>query len=127
MFTKKKEKELNDEISSLKHELTELRQIVKTQELMRLRAENTQLKEKDALASKVRFKLRSVAYCEETNSILVKYELPQISIRIDGDGNIVKNDFFYSVNKLRMISFDDMKKIQAVIDDVKRTQNENKR
>lgn len=119
MFTKKKEEALNSEIARLRHELSELKEIVKTQELIRLRAENARLKEIEQLTEKVKFKLKSVAYIEEENKILIKYEIPNIKLELDNDNNPVKNDFFYSVNKLQLISFDDMKKIQTVINEVK--------
>lgn len=119
MFTKKKEEALNSEIACLKHELTELKEIVKTQELIKLRAENARLKEIEQLVGKVRFKVKSVAYAEEENKVLVKYEIPNIKLDLDSENNPIKNDFFYSVNKLQLISFEDMKKIQVVLSEIK--------
>ncbi len=119
MFTKKKEEALNSEIACLKHELAELKEIVKTQELIKLRAENARLKEIEQLVGKVRFKIKSVAYVEEENKILVKYEIPNIKVDLDSENNPIKNDFFYSVNKLQLIPFEDMKKIQVVISEIK--------
>lgn len=119
MFTKKKEEAYNNKISVLEHEIADLRQIVKTQELVRLRNENARLKEKEKLISQVKFKLKDVAYVAEDDFILVKYEIPNTRVHIDQDGNVIKNDFFYAINKLQLISFEDMKKIQNVIDALK--------
>ncbi len=120
MFTKKKEEKLKAEIATLSHELKELKEIVKTQELLRLRAENARLKEKEQLISNVRFRLKSVAYLEDENKILVKYDFPNIKIDLDNDNNPVKNDLFYSINMLQLISLDDMKRIQSVINEIKK-------
>ena len=119
MFTKKQKQQYDNEIALLKHEIEDLRQIIKTQELIKLRAENAKLKEKEILIGKVRFKLKSVAYLENENFILVKYEIPPVKVPVDENGKVKNNDFFYAVNKLQMISFDDMKKISAVIDNIK--------
>lgn len=119
MFTKKQKQAYDNEIALLKHEIEDLRQIIKTQELIKLRAENAKLKEKEILIGKVRFKLKSVAYLENDGIILVKYEIPPVKVPVNEEGKVQNNDFFYAVNKLQMISFDDMKKISAVIDNIK--------
>lgn len=119
MFTKKTKQAYDNEIALLKHEIEDLRQIIKTQELIKLRAENAKLKEKEILIGKVRFKLKSVAYLENDGIILVKYEIPPVKVPVNEEGKVQNNDFFYAVNKLQMISFDDMKKISAVIDNIK--------
>ena len=123
MFITKKEKQkYTDEIAKLRHEIAELTQIVKTQELIKLRAENARLKEKEQLINKIRFKLKSVAYLDLEGEILVKYEIPPVKVPVDGSGNVLKNDFFYAVNKLQLLSFDDMKKISAVVDNIKKSE-----
>ena len=119
MFGKTKE-ELKSKIASLSHELAELKEIVKTQELIRLRAENTRLKEKEQLISKIQLRVKSVSYIEEENKVLVKYDIPNIKINLDSENSPVKNDMFYAINFLQLIPFDDMKKIQAVFDEIKK-------
>lgn len=120
MFFGKKEKEKYDnEIALLRHEVEDLRQIIKTQELIKLRNENALLKEKEQLINKIKFKLKDVGYIEEENAILVKYKIPDVKILVNEEGEPLKNDFFYAVNKLQLISFEDMKKISALIDNIK--------
>lgn len=121
-ISKKKKEQLDNEISALKHEIADLRQIIKTQELMHLRAENARLKEKEQLISKIRFKLKSVAYLEEEGIILAKYEIPPVKVRVNEAGEIVKNDFFYAINKLQLLSLEDLKKISVVVDNIKKPQ-----
>ena len=121
MFFGKKEREKYDnEIARLRHEIADLTQIVKTQELIKLRAENAKLKEKEQLISKIRFKLKDVAYLEEEGIVLVKYTIPNAKVPVNDKGELLKNDFFYAVNKLQLISFEDMKKISAVVDNIKK-------
>ena len=119
-FTKKQKEAYDQKMAELKLELEDLKHIVKTQELMRLRAENARLKEKEELINKIRFKLKSVSYLEEEDKILCKYEIPPILVSIDSERNPIKNDMFFAINKLQIISFDDMKKIQNVIDNLKK-------
>ena len=120
MFTKKTKEAYDNKIALLTHELEDLRQIVKTQELLRLRAENERLKEKEQLINKIRFKLKTVAYLEEDQVILVKYEIPNVKVPVDEEGNVKKNDLFYAINKLQLLSMEDMKKISAVVDNIKK-------
>ena len=121
MFFGKKQKEKYDnEIARLRHEIADLTQIIKTQELIKLRAENAKLKEKEQLISKIRFQLKDVAYLEEDGIVLVKYVIPNVKVPVNDKGEILKNDFFYAVNKLQLISFEDMKKISAVVDNIKK-------
>ena len=119
-FTKKQKEKYEQEIANLRHEVAELSQIIKTQELLRLRAENERLKEKETLISKVKFRLKDVAYLDEEDCVLVKYEIPYAKVYFEANGQVKKNDFFYAINRLQLLSFDDMKKIQKVIDNVKK-------
>ena len=122
-FTKKKEKEYLDKIDVLSHKVEDLTQIVKTQELLKLRAENARLKEKERSIGFVHLKLKDVAYIEETNSVLVKYDPFSLNISFNDKGGIVRNDMFCAINELRLLSYEDMKKIQTVLDKSKALQN----
>lgn len=122
-FTKKKEQKYLDKISILEHKVEDLTQIIKTQELLKLRAENARLLEKEKNISKVHLKLKDIAYVEEENVILVKYEPFSLKIMFNDKGGIIKNETFYAINDLRLLSFEDMKKIQAVLDKTKSLQN----
>ena len=119
-FTKKKEEKYQKEIAELKHEIAELSQIIKTQELIRLREENARLREREELLKYVHIQLKDVAYVEEEGFILVKYAISNQKVFVDGEGKIAKNNFFFAVNKLQLISLDDMKKIQKVVDYAKK-------
>lgn len=124
-FTKSKEKKYIEEMSALKHEIEDLKQIIKTQELIKLRAENARLLEKEKNINLVHLKLKDIAYVEEENIILVKYEPFSLKIMFNDKGGIVRNDTFCAINELRLLSFDDMKKVQAVIDNTKKLQSKN--
>lgn len=121
MFISKKEKErYENEIAALRHEVADLTNIVKTQELIKLRTENARLKEKEELICKVRFRLKDVAYLKEEGFILVKYDVPFVKVPVNDDGEVQKNELFYAINKLQLLSLDDLKKISAVVDNIKR-------
>lgn len=119
MFGKKEREKYDTEIARLKHEIEDLKQIIKTQELIKLREENARLKEKEQLISKIKFRLKDVAFLAEEGIVLVKYNIPNVKVPVSTEGKVLKNDFFYAVNKLQLIPFEDMKKISAVIDNIK--------
>ena len=54
----------------------------------------------------------------------VNYEMPVQEIRFDDDNNIVENKMFKAINMLNLISFEDMRKIQVLLEEA---QNENKK
>ena len=122
LFTKKKEQKYNEQIAALKHQISELKEIVVTQELKKLRADNARYKEMEQDISKVKLRLKDVYYSPEEGHILVKYEPMFVTVPVDADGNIQKNDFFIAVNRLRLLSLDDMKKISVVINNIKNQQ-----
>lgn len=120
MFTKKKEKAYNEKIAVLQHKIEELTEIIKTQELIKLRQENAYYKDREKSLSHINLKLKDVAFLEEENCILVKYEPMFAKVFIGDNGKILPNDFFIAVNKLRLLSLEDMKKISVVINNVKK-------
>lgn len=120
-ITKQKKKELDDKIAALTLEVKDLKDIVKTQELIKLRAENSRLKEIENLIGKVRFKLKNVAYIPEENFILVKYEVPSVTVPVSEDGKVLMNEMFYAINKLQLLSLNDLKKISAVVNEINGT------
>ena len=121
-FTKKKEKSYQEKIAALEHKVEDLTQIVKTQELIKLRAENARLLEKEKKIAQVHLKLKDIAYVEEENCVLVKYEPFSLKIMFNDKGGIIRNEMFCAINELRLLSFDDMKKIQALLDKSKTLQ-----
>lgn len=122
-FTKKKEKSYQEKIAILEHKIEDLTQIVKTQELIKLRAENARLLEKEKKIAQVHLKLKDIAYVEEENCVLVKYEPFSLKVMFNDKGGIIRNEMFCAINELRLLSFDDMKKIQVVLDKSKAIQN----
>lgn len=119
MFTKKQKEKYDNEIARLRHEIAELTQIIKTQELLKLRDENARLKEKEQLINKVKFRLKDVAFIEEGEFILVKYQVPPVKVLLNEKGEIQKNELFYAINKLQLLSLEDMKKVSRVVENVK--------
>ena len=122
-FTKKKEREYQEQIANLSHEVADLKDIIKTQELLKLRSEVAILREKEKNISLIHLKLKDIAYIEEDNSVLVKYEPFNLKILFNDKGHIIRNDTFCAINELRLLSYDDMKKIQACLDKSKAIQN----
>ncbi len=110
-------------LNKIEADVAELTNIVKTQELVRLRKVkddyNLQLK----LLQDIRFKVKSVkpGFNEETGlpTLKIVYEVPSVCLEFDEEGRPIKNDFFYASNFLDLISIEDMEKIQKEIDKIK--------
>lgn len=47
----------------------------------------------------------------------VEYEIPPIKIYFDDDGQMLKNERFFAINSLDMISREDMQKIQLILEE----------
>ena len=111
---------LKKKFEELQQSVQELTNIVKTQELVRLREESKELKEIKEYLSHVQFKLKDVKAFEGEElgkiNIRITYQLPVVTLTLDSEGNPNKDDFFYSSNILGLLSFEDMKKIQKVLE-----------
>lgn len=70
---------------------------------------------------------KASVFFDATNGVYgvkVEYAVPPALIYITDNGEVVASDTFKSINLLNLISFDDMKKIQAKIDEaVKHTKD----
>lgn len=115
-FLSKKTKKRLDEIQTSVNELTK---IVKTQELERLRKESEELKNIKKLLSNIRLHVKKVEEVQDGDiqrKVKIVYELPIIILKYDDNGKLIKNNFFYSINALDLISYDDMKRISKVLE-----------
>ena len=113
-------------IAKLQASVDELTKIIKTRELVKLRRDSKELGELKELISHIKFKVKEVRAFEgegisdsDKDVVRIIYQLPVIGLTIDDEGNPEKNDFFYATNMLDMISIEDMKKIQKVLNEEK--------
>lgn len=115
-FLSKKTKKRLDEIQTSVDELTK---IVKTQELERLRKESEELKNIKKLLSNIRLHVKKVEEVQDGDiqrKVKIVYELPIVILKYDDNGKLIKNNFFYSINALDLISYDDMKRISKILE-----------
>lgn len=117
-------KELKKEIDDLIEEIQELKKIVVTDELNYLREQKKLFDEQNKLLSNVHFRVKSVkAFKDETteqDQVRIIYQLPVVTLTFDENGTPSKDDFFYSVNALQLISLEDIEKLVRCIDSVKK-------
>lgn len=124
MMTKK---QLKRQIDDLTNEVKKLTEIVVTNELKKLREISKLYEEQSNLLSNVKFKIKSVKTIEETNTMVVIYQLPVINIPLNESGNpIERNPFFYSVNALGMISMEDSELLRNALQQAHNLANINK-
>lgn len=50
----------------------------------------------------------------------IEYDIPKIKLFLDEDGKMIKNNLFYSINMLNLISIEDMEQIQNKIEEAKK-------
>lgn len=118
MITKK---DLQNQIEVLTQKVNELTEIVVTDELRFLKEEKKNYDEQTALLSDVKFRVKSVKVAEDGDSIIVIYQLPVITLKVDEQGNpIEKIPFFYAVNALGLVGVNDYEAIQNAINHVKK-------
>ncbi len=116
-------KKLKKQISFMQYTIDELKQTIETQELQRLRlVQQDYTKEREALAH-IHIKLKDIkeVLCEDGFSrIEVKYEVPTIYLDLDGDGKVLRNEAFRSINALDLLSRTDTLRIAKVLDETEK-------
>jgi len=100
-------------------QIQELTDYIKSDEFERLKKDSERLKEIEELLSHIKFKIKDIKYFKEEQNVVITYELPKIVLNVDAEGNVNKDDFFYSVNSLELINLEDMQKIQNCLEQVK--------
>ena len=102
--------------------LDELTELIKSEQFKQLQKDSEELKKLQSLLIPIKFKIKDVNYFEdeENGVVQIRYELPTINLKIDDAGNPEKNEFFYSVNVLDMVSLEDMQKVQKLLERIKK-------
>ena len=112
MFEKKKQ------LDEIQKNMSRLVEMLEGDEFNKLKKDSEELAKTKELLSHVRFKIKDTRVVDNQDNsridVIVTYELPQIVLTLDENGNPNKNDFFYSTNMLNMISLEDMSKFQNV-------------
>ena len=111
-FIRKRIKKLEDSIS-------ELTKIVKTREYNLLKEESKELHEIKDLLEQVKIEVKDVKLILDQDTmeevLSVQYQLPSITLHFDENGDPYKNDLFYAINALNLISLEDMDKIRKLL------------
>lgn len=75
------------------------------------------------LLSHVKLKVKNVSISVNENGnhqLKVDYQVPSQFITFDSENNVLKNNTFYSINRLNLISFEDMAKIESKINEARK-------
>lgn len=102
MFNSKKFKEINEKLDTYFGN-----------EFSKLKKDSEELKQIKSLLAHIQISVKRAIPMDD-GTIKIVYELPTICINPEQ-----KNELFYSINMLNLISIDDMKKIQKAIDTIK--------
>lgn len=97
-FFKKRFKELNEKIDKLSDT-----------KLKKLESDSEELKQIKSLLSNIHLKVKSVIPMED-GSFKVVYDMPSLIIN-----STDRNETFYAINRLDLISLEDMRKIDSMI------------
>lgn len=105
----------------MQKELSDLKETVVTQELVRLREESKRFKEVQEDLRNVRLKIKTVHERENEDGHFfeVTYAPIKLVMTIDDDGKISRNEFFRSVNRLNLVSNEDFVLLEKEIAKIK--------
>lgn len=73
--------------------------------------------------NKIKFGLKiKKQFNQETGDVFLKidYELPSIELHFDENGNVIKNDLFYSINVLNLLDDNNLNILQQEIEKLKK-------
>jgi uncharacterized protein YuzE len=105
-------------IKEIQKELKELKKLVETNELERLRRRHDELITQNKLLEYIKInvaKARVVETEEGDKSVVVKFSMPDIVLKFDEDGNVIKNNTFYAINYLNLLSIEDTLKLNEIL------------
>lgn len=118
-------KKINKKIDDLQASLLELKKVIETNELNRLRQESLDLKEiKEQLSNiKIRVRTCNTYDDQETGCKMIKvvYDIPVQEVYFDENGNAKLNKTFKAINMLNLLSNKDYLKIQKNISKIKKS------
>lgn len=110
-------------LKHLETDLSELTRIVKNREYQELKRQSEDFETTKKLLENVKIDVKEIKTVLDQDTmddvITIKYELPIVTIRFDENGDPYKNELFYSLNSLNLISYEDMEKIQKQLDKIK--------
>lgn len=110
-------------LKHLESDLSELTRIVKNREYQELKRQSEEFNTVKNLLEQVKINVKEVKTVLDQDTmedvVTVKYELPIVTVRFDENGDPLKNELFYALNTLNLISYEDMEKIQKALDKTK--------
>lgn len=114
-------KDTINKLNELELALKELSKLIETNELERLRKDSQELKQIKELLPNIHFEIDNIKTFNNENGkyVQVHYKMPIITLKMDSNGNMDYNPFFYATNFFYMISIEDMQKIQNAIEKLK--------
>lgn len=117
-------KKTKQTIEQLSQEINDLKNLIKSKEFQRLQENKKEFdKVKESLGN-VKLKLNKCNVVEgedfDGKVLKIKYEIPPITIYFDENKNPIKNDFFYAINYLELVSYEDMNKIINIMEKIKK-------
>ena len=108
-------------LEQMQKELSDLKQTVVTQELVRLREESKRFNDVKEDLKNVHFRIKTAREIENEDGHFfeVTYAPIKIVMNIDDDGKISRNEFFRSVNRLNLLSNEDFILLEKEIAKIK--------
>lgn len=108
-------------LEEMQKELFDLKQTVVTQELVRLREESKKYKEVQEDLRNVHLKIKTVRQIENEDGHFfeVTYAPIKITMTVDEDGKLSRNEFFRSTNRLNLLSNEDFILLEKEIAKIK--------
>ena len=79
--------------------------------------------EQKELLSNVKFSVNKMSFFVDKTGLVglnIEYTIPKIQIFFNDENEVVKNETFFAINKLNLISIEDMQKISEKLEEIRR-------
>lgn len=109
----------NKKIDELQKEVLNLKKIIETNELDRLKRNNEEFRLQQDLIKNIKLKVKRAVVAEDQDSdekkLVITFECPTITLHYGEDGFVEKNDIFYAINYLGLLSLEDTIKLSNLL------------
>lgn len=114
----------NKKIQDLGERVDELTKLIKSREYEKYKKDSEELLKLNSLLKNIKINiLRTRIVKDEENDgyvLRVKYDIPDVLIKFDENGEPEKNEMFYAINYLDLISMEDLNKVIKDIETIKK-------
>lgn len=118
---KKRRKHIDEQFNNIARSVSDLKDFIANRELVKLQQQSQKLSEVQSLLKNISIKVKTAGYFEDDNGhkhLKVSYYIPTITMDVDEEYNIERNEMFRAINLLDLINAEDWNIIQNEINKI---------